>query len=518
VTTVKRASLAVATVLGFALAARAVSGELDASLFAGVPEGVRISVLVVLREQADLSGAEGIADRAERRRFVFDALSGVASRSQAPLAARLRAEGISFRSHYLINMVEVETDRALAEEIAARPEVARLASNRPSLLRRVPEAQPSDGAVPLDAVVGAPGPNLERIGAPKVWALGYAGENIVIGDADTGFDWGHPALHPHYRGSLRTGASHGWNWHDAVHDAAPGNVCGSDAIAPCDDDGHGTSTSALAVGDDGIGDVVGVAPRALLIGCRNMDHGAGTPARYTECFEFFLAPDDGTGKNLRPDLGADVINNSWGCPPSEGCTDPEILKDVVERVRAAGIFVVVSAGNGGSGCETVLDAPAIYEASFSIGATNNVDGIAGFSSRGPVTQDGSNRLKPEICAPGVSVRTAVKGGGFTNGFSGTSASAPHVAGAVALLWSADPSLRGNVDSTEQLLLATATPLTSDETCGAFPGSAVPNAVFGYGRIDIAAAVALALSGSPRVLVRPHAHSDARPRLLAPRTP
>jgi subtilisin family serine protease len=509
------------------LAARAASlrpagaSSIDPSIFAAVREGEPASFLVVLREQADLSGAAAIRDPAEKRRFVFEALNEVARRTQAPLAARLREAGATFGSHYLVNMLEVEGDRALAAEISRRPEVTRIAANRPAPLRRVPQAEPADA---LSAVESAPlageavGPNLANIRVPEVWAEGFTGQGIVVGDADTGFAWEHPALKSHYRGFDGLGVTHDYNWHDAVHDAAPGNPCGSDSAAPCDDSGHGTSTAGIAVGGDGAGNQIGVAPGASLIGCRNMDQGNGTPARYTECFEFFLAPTDAAGRFPRPDLGADVINNSWGCPATEGCTDPEILRMVVENVRAAGIFVVVSAGNGGSQCDTVLDAPAIYEASFSIGATNDFDGIASFSSRGPVTQDGSNRLKPDIVAPGVAVRTAARPSGFTANFSGTSASAPHVAGAVALLWSAAPALRGDVAESEQILRLSATPLESAQDCPPYPGARVPNAVFGYGRLDVAAAVALAGPVPPQRVVRTPREHPGRTRVIPPRTP
>lgn len=493
---------------------------IDPSALAVPAEDGRASFLVVLREQADLSGAAAIRDPAERRRFVFEALRGVADRTQAPIIARLLAAGARYRPHYLVNMLEVEGDRALALELARRAEVSRLAANRPAPLRRVPQAEPAEAfafseAAPfaLDAV----GPNLAKIRAPDVWAQGFTGQGIVVADADTGFAWEHPALEPHYRGFDGLGVSHEYNWHDAVHDAAPGNPCGSDSPAPCDDDGHGTSTAGVAVGGDGAGNQTGVAPGAKWIGCRNMDRGSGTPARYTECFEFFLAPTDSAGRFPRPDLGADVINNSWGCPPSEGCTDPEILRAVVENVRAAGIFVVVSAGNGGSQCDTVLDAPAIYQASFSIGATNNLDGIAAFSSRGPVTQDGSNRLKPDIVAPGVAVRTASLSG-FTGSFSGTSASAPHVAGAVALLWSAAPALRGDVPVSEQILRLSAAPLASAQDCPPFPGANVPNAVYGFGRLDVAAAVALAGPVPPQRVVRIPGERPGRTRVIPPRAP
>ncbi len=495
--------------------------NIDPRIFAATPEGERASFLVVMREQADLSGAAAIRDPGERRRFVFEVLREVADRTQAPLVARLRSARAQYRSHYLVNMLEVEGNRALALDLARGAGVSGLAANRPAPLRRVPRAEAvadrtSSRTAPLleDDV----GPNLTRIGAPDVWAQGFTGQGIVVGDADTGLAWEHPALKAHYRGFDGTTAVHDYNWHDAVHDASPFNPCGSDSPVPCDDDSHGTSTAGLAVGDDGAGSQIGIAPGARLIACRNMDQGNGTPARYTECFEFFLAPTNSSGASPRPDLGADVINNSWSCPVSEGCTDPNILKSVVENVRAAGIFVVVSAGNGGSACATVLDAPAIYEASFSIGATNNFDGIASFSSRGPVTQDGSNRLKPDIVAPGVDVRTATPPDLYTSSFSGTSASGPHVAGAVALLWSAAPALKGDVDASEDLLRSSAAPLTSAQDCPPFPGADIPNAVFGFGRLDVARAVALSSAGAaPRLLTLPPRRGDST-RVIPPRAP
>ena len=147
-----------------------------------------------------------------------------------------------------------------------------------------------------------------------------------------------------------------------------------------------------ALGDDGASNQIGMAPGAQWIGCRNMDEGVGTPATYLECFEWFLAPYPvgGTPDQGNPDLAPDVTNNSWGCPPAEGCA-VGTLQAAVEAQRAAGILTVVSAGNRGSACATVVDPPAIYDAAYTVGALNKgTDTIAGLSSRGPVTVDGSS--------------------------------------------------------------------------------------------------------------------------------
>jgi subtilisin family serine protease len=467
-----------------------------------------------MREQADLSGAEAFAGKAEKGRFVYEALRAQAEASQAPLQARLEAAGVAFRSFYLVNMIEVEGDRVLAGELAAREDVSNVAPNNEAAREPEPVIESQPLASRLRPAAATVEQNIARVGAPGVWARGFTGQGIVVGMADTGVTWDHPALKSHYRGFDGTTASHDYNWHDAIHNAAAGNPCGSNAAVPCDDDSHGTATASLAVGDDGAGNQIGMAPGARFIACRNMDRGNGTPARYTECFQFFLAPTDHTGGNARPDLAAHVINNSWGCPVSEGCTDPNVLKAIVENVSAAGIVVVVSAGNGGSACSTISDPPAFYDASFSIGATSNSDAIASFSSRGPITADGSNRLKPDICAPGVNVRAATPPATYTSSFSGTSASAPHVTGAVALLWSAAPQLVGKVSATIELLKRTALPLTSTQDCGGFSGAIVPNAVFGFGRLDVDLAVnAAAPPARPRVVLSPRRRGT---RTLPPR--
>jgi len=316
--------------------------------------------------------------------------------------------------------------------------------------------------------------------------MGYTGQGVVIGGQDTGYNWDHPALINQYRGWDGVVADHNHNWHDAIHEDNPHssgeNNCGFDSIVPCDDNGHGTHTMGIMVGDDGASHQIGVAPGARWIGCRNMENNWGTPATYAECYQWFIAPTDVDGGDANPALAADVINNSWSCPLQEGCTDPNVLLTVVENVHLAGILTVHSAGNSGPGCSSI-DAPAaIYQASFTVGATSSSDTIASFSSRGPVTVDSSNRLKPDVAAPGVGVSSSLPGGSYGS-LSGTSMAAPHVAGLAALLISVDPSLRGQVDRLETLIEHTALPKAASQTCGGVPGSSIPNNTYGWGRVD-----------------------------------
>ena len=182
-----------------------------------------------------------------------------------------------------------------------------------------------------------------------------------------------------------------------------------------------------------------------------------------------------------PSLAPAVIGNSWSCPEYEGCS-ALTLQTAVDHLRAAGIEVVAAAQNSGPSCSTVRDPIGIYANVFTVGATNSGDGIAGFSSRGPVTADGSQRLKPDISAPGVGVRSAYPTNSWSS-LSGTSMATPHVAGLFALVWSAAPGLRGNLAATEAVITSTALHLTTTQGCGGDASTSVPNHVYGWGRID-----------------------------------
>ncbi len=451
--------------------------------------GGQAEFLIVLADQADLSGAEALPTKLEKGRYVRDALWSKAQSTQAPLLAQLAARHIEHRAYYIVNLIWAKGDRNLALDLAARPDVARIEANPQISNLKYPISTLRVQSPRFASNLQSSGiePNITYVHAPGVWSLGFTGQGIVVGGQDTGYDWTHPALKPHYRGWDGVSATHDTNWHDSIHVNSHGaNVCGVNSLVPCDDSQHGTHTMGTAVGDDGAGNRIGMAPGAKWIGCRNMDNGWGTPATYLECFEFFLAPYpmNGTAILGDPALSPDVTVNSWSCPDYEGCSW-DTLQAAVEAQRAAGIMTVVAATNNGYTCSSIREPPAVYAAAYTVGALNTgTDSIASFSNLGPVIVDGSNRRKPDIAAPGTGIRSSVPGSGYSSAFNGTSMATPHVAGAVALLWSARPALRNQITLTEQVLNDSAVHVSST-ACGS---SGWPNNTYGYGRLDVKAAL------------------------------
>jgi subtilisin family serine protease len=432
-------------------------------------------LFVILKGQADVSRAADIEDYDTRRTYVYETLTTHALESQYDLRHTLDKYHIAYQPYYLVNGLEVTGGPLIRLWLANRPEVDRVLDN--PILRPLPMAVP----VAIGEVKTPPEEpdwNLTLIHAPEVWEeFKVTGVGIVIGQSDSGVDGSHSEFANRYRGVLE---GDDYNWLD------PWNGSRS----PTDIGGHGTHTLATALGNH-----VGVAPGASWIGCVNLARNLGNPARYLDCMQFMLAPYPQDGDPLidgEPTRSANVMTNSWGCPDVEGC-DEEVFQPAFEALEAAGIFVVVGAGNNGyTGCGSISDPPAIYPENFTVGAVDNLSILAFFSSQGPVTYSGQVFIKPDIVAPGVQILSAFPGGTYEYE-DGTSMATPHVAGAVALLWSANPELIGNIDLTRQILQDTASQKTSPQidTCGA--GAARPNNLTGYGLLDVYAAVQKALS-------------------------
>lgn len=431
-------------------------------------------LFVILKDQSDLSSIRQIIDIDERRTAAYEMLTQHADETQAGLRRTFDIFGVDYTSYYLVNALEVRGGTLVRLFLLTRPEVDRVIPSP-----RLRPAEQVDALTMTGFAEDAPGDiqwNVKMIGADKVWdEFGARGEGIVIGQSDSGADVNHPELKESYRGN--TGGDD-YNWFD------PWGI----STSPTDEQGHGTHTLGTILGQNGIG----IAPDATWFACANLRRNLGNPALYLDCMQFMLAPFPHDGDPFvdgDPTRAADVLNNSWGCPAIEGC-DPNALLYAANNLRDAGIFVVVSTGNDGPGCSTVTAPLSLYDSVFSVGAIDRNGNMADFSSRGPVTADGSGRMKPDVTAPGVDIYSSLPGGTYGSS-SGTSMAGPHVAGVVALLWSADPSLIGDIDRTEQILIDTAQPYTGNTSTGCFDGG-TPNAAYGYGIVDVYAAVKEAL--------------------------
>jgi len=438
--------------------------------------------LVYLRERADVALAQAQPDTLSKRQAVVRALQVTAARSQAALLAFLQAEQArgsvkAVMPYWVFNGVAVTADRATLLALAARPDVERIQANH---VRQLADARPgasaADDAAPdalALAALSAIEWNVAKVRAPEVWTnLGVTGQGVVVANIDTGVYYPHPALQRNYRGYNNGTADHNYNWFD------PTNTYRN---APNDGHGHGTHTMGSIVGADQSGaNQIGVAPGAQWIAVKAFDdEGDTTDAILHAAFQWILAPTDLNGQNPDPARAPDIVSNSWGDTNS---SDQTFWQDVL-ALRAAGIMALFAGGNAGPGAGTA-DSPGSYPHAFAVGATNSSDVIGSFSGRGPSPW---GEIKPNVSAPGVSIRSAVPpvidSSMYQGGWNGTSMATPHGAGVVALLWQAQPNL--TVTATEHVLTSTAAPLPN--------AAASPNNDYGWGRVDAFQAV-ISLNG------------------------
>jgi hypothetical protein len=223
-----------------------------------------------------------------------------------------------------------------------------------------------------------------------------------------------------------------------------------------------------------------------------MANNTGQDNWFLECFEWILAPWDLDHQNPRPELAPDVMNNSWRYAFGNDTT----FVEAIQNLNRAGVVVEVSAGNEGEDCSS-LGSPSDYANVITTGATaHRSETLVDFSSRGP-SDLYPGWIKPDIVAPGEDISSSLPGSRYSGEtWSGTSMAGPHVVGTIALLVSANPGLRGNVEALEQIIRDTANRTMPDppdpDECGGTPYNAVPNAIYGWGRLDALAAVAQAL--------------------------
>jgi len=407
--------------------------------------GKTIRVYAWLSSRADIAGlqqqfrneATALSDRAP---LVISSLKEAAG-SQQEIVSFITSwnvshsqEAILVKRYYICNMLVIEAGSEFISALANQPGVEFLEWGYRYNVKYIP---PTERNLSASRSVGGHEPGLETIHAPFMWNLGYTGLGRKLYTVDTGVWTDHPAITRQWRGNYLPQA---WCWK------------GFDLVDPGDKpDAHGTHVTGNIVGlDPATADTIGIAFNASYMAT---DPIVENPADVNPievnltAFEFALNPDGDA--NTTDDI-PDVINNSWGVDNYvEALCTASFIADLFNALDAAGIAVEFSAGNNGPGASTIglpafitLDSLTI----FTVGAVDAHSAalpIADFSSRGPILCDvqESWKIKPEVTAPGVNIRSSVQHDLYAE-YSGTSMAGPHVSGSVLLLKEAFPYLPG----------------------------------------------------------------------------
>jgi bacillopeptidase F len=410
------------------------------------------AVIIKLKDVVDYQSLNAVAEhtgRHERVKKVVQEIKAATDRSQRDLQSQLVAQETlgkvrNMKHFWIFNGIAVTATAEAIQELASRADVAEIVPDRVITL----------SAPTIASGVAPAGWNLDRIGVRPLWTAGHTGQGVVVANLDSGVDFNQPELASKWRGGTNS-------WFDPNGEHA----------TPADVNGHGTQTMGIIVAGNSVDHLIGVAPDAKWIAAKIFnDAGVSSSIITHQAFQWVLDPDGDPNTNDAPD----IVNCSWDLNSSgTGTVNLEFQPDV-QALQAAGIAVVFSAGNGGPADGTSVS-PANYPGSFSVGMTDDTDTIDPRSSRGPSAFDGTS-LYPTVVAPGAGVTTTDLWFGTTAlstvTVNGTSFSAPHVAGAMALLLSSKPTLTAG--QMEDAIKQTAWDL----------GTAGPDNSYGNGFLDV----------------------------------
>ncbi|OGC41758.1 hypothetical protein A2Y85_05260 [candidate division WOR-3 bacterium RBG_13_43_14] len=406
-----------------------------------------IQVIVHMSNRSDLASMPKSATKAEKLIY----LQTFAANDQKDILAFLSGYGDkvkNLKTYWIFNGFTFKATKEIIKAIAAREDVDYVIDDFIIKL---------DARKSSDPGSRTPEWNITMVSAPLCWNDGYDGAGIIVGNMDTGVEVTHAAF------------GNRWipgGWFDGVN----GNS------TPYDDHGHGTHTMGTICGGDGNGsfvDDIGVAPGANFICAKAFDAGGSGQATWIHaCFQWFATQT------------VHVVGNSWG---STATTSLEYWDDCINW-RSLGIYPSFSIGNSGPNPGTG-GTPGNFPIVTGVGATDNSDNMASFSSRGPAPNqtpwsDPSNwarpdwnLIKPDISAPGVNVRSAAPGGGYQS-MQGTSMASPHVTGAVAICLQKNQTI--DYGTLYNILL--------DNADQPAQGAPYPNNNYGWGRLNVYAAL------------------------------
>jgi len=371
--------------------------------------------------------------------------------AQALLAAGVRTGAArNIRQFWICAGIYAEVTPLMLNALAALSAIDRITTNFSCSLI-TPAVDQSDAAA------GSITWGLDHINARTVWrSLGLTGAGVRIAHLDTGVNAAHPAL---------AGKVSAWVEFDAAGEPVAASVMH-------DSETHGTHTAGVLVGGSP-GQPLGVAPSAQLMSAKVLNGATGTFAQLLGGMEWVIDPDG----NPATDDGADIVSMSLGMAGMN-----EEFVEPLQALIAAGVVPVCAIGNAGEG---MTSSPANVPGAIAVGAIDALDKVCFFSGGAVVewamSACSGTCTKPDVAAPGAQIRSASAYGGYLT-LSGTSMAAPFVAGTVALMLQARPTL--SLSQIQSILAATSTDLDA-------PGKDTRS---GWGGIDALAACRAAVNG------------------------
>lgn len=423
----------------------------------------QIEALVHLKEKPDFEGKKGLPPR----QYV-EYLKDFCENSQRDLLNYLktyhRDKIFDLQTYWIFNGFYIKATKEVIEYLGTRNDVEYLIDNQEVRLSRVTVTQSQEDITENKGIEW----NILRVKADSCWMEGYDGTGVIVGHIDTGIDPSHPALQNKWLEPY---------WYDAI----------GGRTSPYDDQGHGTHTMGTILGGDGFGpftEDIGVAPGAKCVVVKAFNSWGSSNLNALHASFQKIAEWKGNGVNIG------LCSNSWG---NSDAASTEFWQDVLNW-RNLNIIPVFAIGNSGPNPNTT-STPGNYPNVIAVGATDNNDNIASFSSRGPAPNQSPwnntqywprsdwNFIKPNISAPGSNIRSARNGGGYVSQ-QGTSMACPHVAGAVAILLQKNPNL--TFEEVYDALLNSARQPSQ--------GGPYPNNNYGWGILDVYGALKLVSGG------------------------
>ena len=455
----------------------------------------KIKVIVVMKQQYDRQQlnrrAAHYVTRADRREFVVNELKQFAEASQYDLRRTLdemerNDMTTAPKIIWMANAMYFSATKQAINDLAMRRDVGLIGLDEEKHVLFDEESTPASNTREITS-------NVTQVNADQVWDLGFTGQGVVVAVIDTGVNYNHLDLADHLWDGGDAYPNHGYDFYNNDND-------------PMDDNSHGTHCAGTVCGDGTAGSQTGMAPDATLM-CVKVLSSGGNGAASTTCYAMQWAVEQ----------GCDLFSMSLGWANST-ITERTLFRNTCAAILDAGVVGAIAAGNEGDalGSFPIPDnvrapgsCPPPYmdpiqannigglSCTVCVGAVDVNDNAAYFTSHGPVTWTNTEfgdypytagsttdfgLIRPDVCAPGVSIKSAYYGS--NNGYttkSGTSMATPCTAGCISLL------LSKNINA------------TPEEICQVLEETAVPlddgkSNIYGYGRIDVLAAINALYSG------------------------